>query len=116
MIKEISHNKLVRDLIPEVLSKQGIECHTRILSEQEIRPALTDKLEEEVSEYLRSQTPIERLEELADVLEVITALLKLEGHSFQDLEQVREKKFRYRGGFTRQIFLEKTIAIDSPEN
>jgi predicted house-cleaning noncanonical NTP pyrophosphatase (MazG superfamily) len=112
MATEIFHNKLVRDLIPEVLSKKGIGCQTRILSEQEFRPALIEKLQEEVAEYLRSQTPLERIEELSDILEVIFALLKQEGYTIQDLEQVREKKFQTRGGFSRQIFLEKTIAID----
>ena len=112
MATEIFHNKLVRDLIPEVLSKKGISCQTRILSEQEFRPALIAKLQEEVAEYLRSQTPLERIEELSDILEVIFALLTQEGYTIQDLEQVREKKFQTRGGFSRQIFLEKSIAID----
>jgi predicted house-cleaning noncanonical NTP pyrophosphatase (MazG superfamily) len=112
MAKEIQHQKLVRDRIPEVLSKQGIECHTRILTDEEFRSALTNKLQEEVTEYLCSKTPSERIEELADILEVISSLLKLEGQSFPDLEHVREKKLQLRGGFSRQIFLEKTVAID----
>ena len=112
MATEIFHNKLVRDLIPKILSEKGLQCRTRILSGEEFRPALISKLQEETTEYTLSETPSDRLEELADVVEVILALLTTEGQTFQDLELVREKKLRERGGFAQRIFLEKTSATD----
>ena len=38
------HNKLVRDRIPEIISKSGIEYQTITLSEQEYQQALRQKL------------------------------------------------------------------------
>lgn len=116
MVKETTYNKLVRDRIPEILTNKKSKCRTRILSDEEFQSALTDKLQEEVAEYLCSKTPSERVEELADVLEVIMALLKLEGLTLQDLEQVREEKLQNRGGFSQKIFLEKAVAVDLNED
>ena len=112
MATQILHNKLVRDLIPKILSEKGLQCHTRLLSEEEFRRALASKLQEEVTEYILSKTPSDRLEELADVVEVIRALLATEGRTFHDLEKVREMKLQDRGGFAQQIFLEKTCSAD----
>ena len=112
MATEIFHNKLVRDLIPKILSEKGLQCDTRVLSGEEFRLALLSKLQEEVTEYTHATGSSDRLEELADVVEVILALLTTEGQTFQDLELVREKKLRERGGFAQRIFLEKTSATD----
>ena len=112
---ETLHNKLVRDLIPDILSKKGVLCRTRVLTDPEFRPALLAKLQEETSEYLHAQTPQERNEELADILEVVLALLALDGSVPSDLERIRQEKLRHRGGFTQKIFLEKTISPDSSE-
>ena len=114
MVEKVKvHNKLVRDRIPELLSGRGLMCRTRVLTDQEAFSALTDKLQEEVAEYLCSQTSQERLEELADVVEVIFALLRVQGSTFHDLELRREEKFRDRGGFSRMIFLEETLSAGS---
>lgn len=105
-----SHNKLVRDRIPEILQKKGIECVTMILSEAEMSEAIKSKLQEEVKEFLQAKDTTHQLEELADILEVIHAFLALHGLSFAQIEEIREAKCLERGGFTQNIFLQETIA------
>lgn len=100
------YNKLVRDKIPEIIVGNGGEPFTRILDEDEYKVELETKLMEEYNEVLLA-TSEERVEELADMLEVITALAKLEGKSLEDVIEVKNKKCDKRGGFEKRIFLEK---------
>ena len=85
------YNKLVRDKIPEIIVGNGGEPFTRILDEDEYKVELETKLMEEYNEVLLA-TSEERVEELADMLEVITALAKLEGKSLEDVIEVKNKK------------------------
>ena len=52
-----TYNKLVRDRIPEIIKRNGQECITEILSDEEYIKALDEKLREEMEEYLRCQNP-----------------------------------------------------------
>ena len=61
------YHKLVRDKIPQIIEESGKACKTRILSREEYRKMLDEKLEEELAEYQESKS----LEELADLLENI---------------------------------------------
>ena len=69
------HNKLVRDRIPEIISKSGIEYQTITLSEQEYQQALRQKLIEEAQEAATANNADLAIE-IADLLEVVDALLK----------------------------------------
>jgi predicted house-cleaning noncanonical NTP pyrophosphatase (MazG superfamily) len=82
------HNKLVRDLIPEVCERNGHVAVTRKLSEDEYPVELEKKLREEVEEFLQSGDA----EELADLLEVVYALGQLKGLEMTDLDQLRAAK------------------------
>lgn len=46
-----------------------------------------------------------RLEELADMLEVIRALAAVHGSSWEQLEVLRAKKVEFRGGFQERVYL-----------
>lgn len=94
--------KLVRDLIPNIIKEKGDIPETRILSDEEFKKELDKKLLEEVNEYLTDQN----IEEMADVMEVIYTLLDIHGWSFDDVERVRKEKAQNRGGFREKIFLE----------
>lgn len=100
------YNKLVRDKIPEIIVGNGGEPFTRVLDEDEYKVELETKLMEEYNEVLLA-TGEERVEELADMLEVISFLAKLEGKSLEDVIEVKNKKCDKRGGFEKRIFLEK---------
>lgn len=99
------YNKLVRDLIPDVITKTGKEFSTRILPEDEYIVELKKKLTEELQEYNESKTNEEAVEELADILELLHAAVKIHGSTVEELEEVRKAKAEKRGGFEQRIFL-----------
>jgi len=96
------YNKLVRDLIPEIISSSGKVCTTHIAGDEEYRQELLKKLSEEVKEFL--EEPCE--EEIADVLEVLDGLIEVFGFSHESIGEIKEKKKRERGGFSKKIVLE----------
>lgn len=99
------YNKLVRDNIPEIMIQNGATPITRILSQEEYLQELKKKLLEETNEFLES----EALEELADIEEVILAILDATNQTRNNLEDIRLKKVKKRGAFNKRIFLEKEL-------
>lgn len=98
--------KLVRDGIPLIIESRGEVPKTRVLSPGEFTDQLDDKLAEEVDEFLSAGSAEARLEEAADIIEVLLAHVALDGYSPEDLEAIRTRKLHDRGGFTHRIFLE----------
>lgn len=94
--------KLVRDLIPQIIIARGGQPSTKILNDSDFSEALTQKLHEEVAEFVESRES----EELADILEVVYALAALSGVSQEQLEAIRQEKRTARGGFEQRIYLE----------
>lgn len=99
------YNKLVRDLIPQIIEKTGKKFSTRILDEEEYVKELKVKSKEELNEYLEAKTDEEAVEELADLLEIIHALTYCHGSTPEKLEEVRKEKAAMRGGFQEKIYL-----------
>lgn len=95
-------NKLVRDKIPEIIENNNQICKTRILSDKEYIEQLNIKLQEELNEYLEDGS----VEELADMQEVMYAILKFKEVSLSDYEKIRSEKVEKRGAFDKKIFLE----------
>lgn len=56
---------------------------------------------------LEAKDSEERLEELADVVEVVQSLIVLENKTLDDVIQIALAKKKTRGGFEKKIFLEK---------
>lgn len=102
------YNKLVRDNIPNIIKKKGEEPITRILSDEEYKKELEKKLNEEYQEVLEANGS-ERVEELADMLEVIKALGELEHTTLEEIINIANTKNIKRGAFKDKIFLEKVI-------
>lgn len=97
------YNKLVRDKIPEIIAKDnGKTCVTRIMDNEEYLSALNSKLQEELKEYLNSND----VEELADLEEVLRAILDVKRISYDEFEAVRKEKAEKRGAFKEKILLE----------
>ena len=104
MEKITSFNKLVRDKIPEILGKKGIQSVTRTIEGGEYFAELLKKLEEEVREFIKDNNE----EELADIYEVLGAIIEEKGFTREAIEAIRLKKLADRGGFKDKIFLEQT--------
>ena len=94
-------NKLVRDKIPEICLSNNQKPKIKILNKSEYYEKLKEKLLEETKEFLES----EDIEELADLEQVLRALLDLKDTSYDKLEEIRLEKLKKRGGFKNRIFL-----------
>ncbi|MFS0781234.1 phosphoribosyl-ATP pyrophosphohydrolase [Bacillus sp. 1P06AnD] len=99
------HNKLVRDLIPNIIKKTGKEFSTRILDKEEYELELRKKSQEELREYLEAEDDESAIEELADLMEVIYALSRCHGATPEKLDKARKEKAAKRGGFDEKIYL-----------
>ncbi len=97
------YNKLVRDLIPQIIEADGKQCEYEIATKEQHQELLEEKLKEEVNEYLEDKN----LEELADVMEVLFALAENLGYSEEDLMEKRKEKGEERGGFKVGIVLKE---------
>lgn len=100
------YNKLVRDCIPEIIEKSGKKAVTEILDDTSYKNLLDTKLSEELQEYLESDST----EELADLLEVIIAILDYKGVAYQEFEDMRHQKAEERGAFKQRILLKEVKA------
>ena len=96
------YNKLVRDKIPEIMISKNCKPVTRILNDEEYIRELNKKLLEEVNEYLTDNDVLE----LADIMEVVLAILNHKGVDFEEFEKLRLDKVIKRGAFKEKIFLE----------
>jgi len=101
----MKYNKLVRDKIPEIIKNNGEEPIIKILNDLEYKCELEKKLYEEYNEVINSSGE-DRIEELADMLEVIRALAKVEGFSLEKVIEIAEEKAIKRGAFNDKIYLE----------
>lgn len=102
-------NKLVRDNIPDIIKQNDETPVTRILNDDEYKEELYKKLIEEANEVIESKDSNSTLEELADVLEVLKAIAKLNNSDLNDVIKIGDQKRIKRGGFEKRIFLEKNI-------
>ena len=98
------YNKLVRDNIPDIIKNNGSKPIIKILDKDEFKKALEIKLEEEKEEVLNA-SGLDRIEELADLYEVMSYLAELEGYSIFDVKEKAKEKRKIRGGFRKKIFL-----------
>ncbi|MNC17416.1 hypothetical protein D3C75_652950 [compost metagenome] len=99
------HNKLVRDLIPQIIEKDNKQATISSLNKKEKIAALKTKLKEEVIECQLANSDNELAEELADVLEIMYELAKCHNYSFEQIEEIRKVKKEQRGGFEKGIYL-----------
>ena len=104
----IEFNKLVRDKIPDIIENNGEIAMTKILSDEEYINELNIKLKEEVNEYIKDNN----VEEIADIMEVLQAILKYNNIEHSEFEQIRINKVEKRGAFDKRIYLEKTYEKD----
>ena len=98
----MSYKKLVRDKIPEIIMRNGDSPITRILNNDNYIKELNIKLKEECEEYLSSG----EVEELADLEEVLRAILKTKSVTYEEFEKIRLEKVEKRGAFEKRIYLE----------
>lgn len=107
------HNKLVRDRIPDIIQAAGRQCAIAQMTVEEYQQALREKLVEEAQEAALSvernsagTAPADELiRELADLYEVIDALMV--AHQIERSDVIKEQETRRieRGGFSQRLRL-----------
>lgn len=100
----MKYKKLVRDKIPEHIRKKGGNPIYHIADEKEYWEKLKEKLTEEVREFQSD----ENIEEFADILEVIDAIVLYKKFAPGRIKEIRDKKAEERGRFEDRIILDES--------
>jgi len=101
----MKYNKLIRDKIPEIITKDKKTPITHIASNKEYWEKLKEKLKEEVNEFLKEDNK----EEFADILEVIHAISDFKDFDKDEINKIKENKAKKRGRFENKIILDEVI-------
>lgn len=105
-LKEIDLPKLIRDKIPTINKKRfGTDLNCRIAnSDEEYLYFLLKKLCEEAEE-LKNTNPSELSKEIADIYEIIDAIIKLQKIDKKQIKTYQKTKRKDNGGFKKRILL-----------
>ena len=98
------HNKLIRDRIPEIIRQAGREFEVKTMSQHEYHQALLNKLVEEAQEAAQANSD-DLVEELADIYEVIDAILNNVEIDKRLVVAKQEQKRQEKGGFNKKLRL-----------
>jgi predicted house-cleaning noncanonical NTP pyrophosphatase (MazG superfamily) len=98
------HHKLVRDRIPELLRREGLLFEATTLQPEHYQQALRAKLVEEAREAAEADQE-HVLMELADLAEVMDALLASARITRAALPAEQERRRTERGGFEQRLWL-----------
>lgn len=104
---ETQYPKLVRDNIPSIIkARTAKEPEVKVaVDDEEYAKYLLAKIIEEAYELQYSEQNGNMKEELADVFEVIYAILKLKGWTIEDIIAVQKEKREKNGGFEKRFIL-----------
>ncbi|MDA2895504.1 nucleoside triphosphate pyrophosphohydrolase [Mycolicibacterium sp. BiH015] len=106
----MTDGKLVRDRIPEIIREAGRNPDVRYVSGNDLVTALAAKLQEEAAEAADAVADREALiEELADVAEVVSALMSLHHIAAQEIIEVAAAKAASRGRFSTGAWLVSAV-------
>jgi predicted house-cleaning noncanonical NTP pyrophosphatase (MazG superfamily) len=104
-LRKFKQNKLWRDKAVDRLEQTGSKIHWGRLDADKFEKQLKIKLMEEAEEVCRAKTKESVLEELADILEVVTSFCELHEVTLQDITDLQQKKHQERGGFQGRKFV-----------
>ncbi|WPX97981.1 nucleoside triphosphate pyrophosphohydrolase [Candidatus Fokinia crypta] len=104
--KRFALNKLIRSKLnaDSDLIKYGCKLEFVVLDENEYENSLKAKLMEEAQEVIDSKDKDELIEEMGDLLEVISAISSFYNISLDEVEKRKEEKKAKKGGFEERIF------------
>ena len=115
------YNKLVRDKMVEIYEHDvqnkisASSYSVRYMEREETLERLKDKLLEESQEVFEAYGKEDKShlkEEIADVIEVIDAILYHNDISLQEVLAIRDAKKEKRGGFEKGVYLEHIDYFD----
>jgi len=99
--------KLIRDkILQRCLDDPAVETDYSILELEDFKKALIAKIHEEADEVWAENTKDDDvLSELADVQEVVDALVKSYGYTKKDVRDAQARKITKNGAFEERIFV-----------
>lgn len=118
------YNKLVRDKMIDIYEHDvsnkisASDFSVRYLDSLETLELLKDKLLEEAREVFDAYDKVDKTElkeELADVIEVIDAMLYHNNLSLDEVLAIRDAKKDKKGGFEKGLFLESIDYFDKKD-
>jgi len=77
---------------------------SHIADEDEYWQKLKEKLEEEIKEFNEA----ENIEELADIFEVLDAVIDFKKFDKKEIDEAKRLKVEKRGGFKKRIILDES--------
>lgn len=99
----LHYNKLIRDKIPDRELKEGKQITYHAAStDEEVWFMLRTKLQEEIAEFGDDAT----MEQIADVWDVLEAIMKFKKFDEKEVNAIRENKRIELGGFDKHWVLE----------
>jgi predicted house-cleaning noncanonical NTP pyrophosphatase (MazG superfamily) len=101
-----TYGKLVRDRVPQIIRDAGKIPICRTMSDEDYRNALRAKIVEEAAEVADASAE-SLIAELADLAEVLDALLEAYHLTREQLSVSRRSLSEQRGAFAKKIFLER---------
>ena len=90
--------KLIRDRIPEIMDRDGVRYEVEVLDDGAYREALLAKVGEDAEELRAAVWREDVVKELADVLEVLAAVLRVAGSTPRRCGRCRPRGGRRVGG------------------
>jgi len=103
--EEFLYDKLIRDKIPEIIENAGKAYEIHQADEQEYIEKLLLKVEEELAEFKEEPS----IAEMADLFEVMSAIIDYYDFDREEIKEYQENKRKDRGGFKKQLILDKVI-------
>lgn len=113
-MKTYKFDKMIRDDLLQRMHDKGIIVHLKSINDENIIDYYKAKLVEESKEVQNSDDRQELIEELADLTEVIAALMVKLGINAEEVEYARVAKKEAKGGFSKAVVVD-TVDID-PEH
>ena len=86
-----NYNKLIRDRIPEIIEATGKKYDIEVMDDSSYRKMLLQKVVEEAQELVEA-SPEEIIMELADLYEVLDAVVATYNLSNDDVKSLQEEK------------------------
>ena len=97
--------KLIRDKVPAILQEQGKSACCDVLDEATYEKLLNERFVEDVARYVREGT----LEAMADIGEVMHAILALKKIPIEDFQKARMERMEELGGYGGRLYLTEVI-------
>lgn len=102
------YNKLIRDLIPQIVAGAGQQAVVHQANDDEFDAAARAKVVEEAREVARAESRETLIEKLADLQEAVAAVTATHHITEVEVGKARREHLEQQGGFTRRLILERT--------